>query len=155
LLPDADEEEILRIISTYRERFSDVGFSENTIYSGIIEALEFFKTSNVRMGVCTSKRVDFAERILSLFDISDYFDFVSGGDIGITKAMQLSQLLENKSIDSDAVMVGDRAIDITSARANNLQGIGVLWGFGSYEELSGAKPSAILKSTKEFDSIIA
>ena len=77
LVPTAGEEEIAGLVSAYRERYSAEGFSENEIYPGIAKALEQLKKCNVKMGICTSKRVDFAERILSLFEISDYFDFLS------------------------------------------------------------------------------
>ncbi len=155
LLPDADHDQIEEMVATYRVRFSEVGFSENTIYPGIVEALECLKAHNVMMGICTSKREDFAIRILDFFKISDYFEFVSGGDIGITKSSQLSRLLEDHHIDRNAVMIGDRAVDITSAQSNNLQGIGVLWGFGAHQELAEANPAAILKSPKELECIVS
>lgn len=108
----------------------------------------------MRIGICTSKREDFAKRILSLFEISDYFEFISGGDIGITKTTQLPKLLEDGTIDENTVMIGDRAVDIASAKDNNLDGIGVLWGFGSYEELLETDPSAILKPPNELARIV-
>ncbi len=154
ILPAAEDQEVVQLVTTYRERYLEVGFSENTIYPGIVEALEHFQNNNVRIGVCTSKREDFANSILSLFEISDYFEFVSGGDVGIPKTRQLSSLLENGLIDENSVMIGDRAIDITSARDNNLDGIGVLWGFGEYEELFESNPRRILRSTSELMSIV-
>ncbi len=51
-------------------------------------------------------------------------------------------------------MIGDRAVDIASAKDNNLDGIGVIWGFGSYEELLETDPSAILKSPNELARIV-
>jgi phosphoglycolate phosphatase len=52
---------------------------------------------------------------------------------------------------TDAVMIGDRHFDIEGAIANQVRGIGVLWGFGDQQELEGAgawkivaKPSQIL-----------
>ena len=37
-----------------------------------------------------------------------------------------------------AVMIGDRAGDIVGARANGIRSIGVLWGYGSKDELVSA-----------------
>ena len=98
------------------------------------------------MGICTSKRVDFAERILSLFQLRPYFAFVSGGDIGVGKDEQLRTLIEQGTVSHGAVMIGDRAVDMTAARANGLRSIGVLWGHGSREELLGAVPDQLLES---------
>jgi phosphoglycolate phosphatase len=104
--------------------------------------------------VCTSKRRDFAERILSLFGLLDHFNFVNGGDIGISKQSQLAGLLNAKIIDNGAIMVGDRSVDIKSAQANGLCSIGVLWGFGDYAELAEASPSFILESVAELPGIV-
>ena len=146
---------ITQLVVTYRERYSEVGFSENTLYPAIPEALERIKAGGTRLGVCTSKRADFARKILSLFNLLDYFDFVDGGDVGITKQSQLAGLLSSGAIDEQAIMVGDRAIDITSATGNGLRSIGVLWGFGDHEELSQASPSAILSEIGALADVIA
>lgn len=153
LLPPAEDEEILRLIACYRERYTSEGFSENRLYPGIEAALDSLKEHKIRMGICTSKRVDFANRILNLFNLSNYFDFVSGGDVGISKSTQLADLLSHGSIDENAIMIGDRDIDINSARDNKLGGIGVLWGFGDYQELADAKPLKILRTTDELETL--
>ena len=155
LAPDIAASDVAPLIATYRERYSDVGYSENVLYPDIPETLELLKTAGITLGVCTSKRRDFAERILSLFDIIDHFDFVSGGDIGITKGAQLAGLIRSGTIDDQAIMVGDRSTDIKSAQENSLRAIGVLWGFGSFEELSAAAPLCILeKVTSLSDAVI-
>jgi phosphoglycolate phosphatase len=154
LVPGADAAKVGELIATYRVRYSDLGYSENTLYPGIPEALDQLRKAGIALGVCTSKRADFAERILSLFGLREYFDFVDGGDIGITKASQLAGLLSSEAIDSRAIMVGDRSIDINSARANKLRAVGVLWGFGDYSELSAASPSHILEKVEELPGIV-
>jgi phosphoglycolate phosphatase len=48
-------------------------------------------------------------------------------------------LLEAESLSrAGAVMIGDRAADVLAAKANGIFSVGVLWGFGSREELAGA-----------------
>lgn len=155
LAPDLDTTAIPALVSTYRERYSDVGYSENTLYPEIPEALKKLVAADIAMGVCTSKRKDFAVKILSMFGLLEFFKFVDGGDIGISKKMQLSGLLAAQEIDNCAIMVGDRSVDIISARTNGLRSIGVLWGFGSHAELSEASPSKILNQVRELpDSVI-
>lgn len=149
IIPGVEEGEITRLITSYRERYADIGYAENSLYPGIVDALDRLKRTGFKLGVCTSKRKDYSDRILSMFDIARFFDFVSGGDVGISKQSQLKELLDTKTISPDAIMIGDRAVDINAASANALQAVGVLWGFGSYEELSEAGPVAILKAVPE------
>ena len=111
--------------------------------------------AGVALGVCTSKRVDFAERILDHFGVRRHFAFVSGGDMGIRKAGQLAALLRDGVIDGDATMVGDRAIDIVAAKANGLRSVGVLWGHGGFAELRDADPDVLLESPAELPTIVA
>ncbi len=144
-----DTSDVGPLISAYRERYSEIGYAENTLYPGIAQALDQMKTSGLSLGVCTSKRRDFAEKILSLFELMKYFEFVDGGDIGVTKGSQLAGLMSSGVIDSQAIMVGDRSVDIQSAKENGLRSIGVLWGFGDYAELSAASPSCILEKVAE------
>ena len=67
LAPGISASDVASLVSTYRDRYSDIGFSENTLYPMIPFVLEQLKNSDLRLGVCTSKRGDFAEKILSLF----------------------------------------------------------------------------------------
>ena len=41
-----------------------------------------------------------------------------------------------------AIMIGDRSHDIRAARMNGARGIGVLWGYGTREELAARTPSS-------------
>ena len=107
----------------------------------------------LRIGVCTSKRADFAERILSRFGIRELFCFVDGGDVGVAKAQQLRQLCLSGKVGRASTMIGDRAIDMSAARANGLSGIGVLWGYGSQAELEEAGAESILRDTRELSEI--
>ncbi len=153
LVPGVDDASVTELITSYRERYADEGYAENKMYPGVPDALKELSDSRIPLGVCTSKRADFAEKILSLFGLKEYFSFVDGGDVGITKASQLAGLLHSKAIDGGAVMVGDRAIDIWSAQTNGLRSIGVLWGFGDYAELSAASPSYILDKVEELPRV--
>jgi len=127
-------------VAKYRERYGEIGYSENVLYPGIAEALHSLTGAGITLGVCTSKRVDFAEKILELFGLAPYFSFVCGGEIGTHKWQQIRALLETGAITQSTVMVGDRAVDITAAHRNGLDAAGVLWGHGSREELEAEQP---------------
>jgi phosphoglycolate phosphatase len=151
--PDADQATRSSLVAKYRERYAEVGYSENAIYPGVPESLKELSAAGMPMGVCTSKRRDFAEKILAMFGVLSHFRFVDGGDIGIKKREQLAGLLQSTAIDHAAVMIGDREVDISSAKANGLRSVGVLWGFGSQAELSEASADVILSSTIELGQL--
>jgi phosphoglycolate phosphatase len=143
------EAHVVELVGKYRERYAEVGFAENVIYPGIAQALYALDAAGVPLGLCTSKRADFAESILELFGLRDYFRFVSGGDIGIRKSDQLATLLGQGAISTSATMIGDRSIDILAARENGLKSVAVLWGHGTREELEGAMPDVFVEAPHE------
>lgn len=141
------------LVAKYRERYADVGYSENVLYPGIPEALRTLSDAGIAMGVCTSKRVDFAEQILEMFGLRAHFRFVSGGEIGIQKWQQMQVLLADGQVSTQSVMVGDRAVDMVAAHRNGLQAAGVLWGHGSREELEGERPHYLMATVAELTSL--
>ena len=153
ICPESDHAVFSSLVVKYRERYAEVGYSENTIYPGVAKSLEKLSSRGVPMGVCTSKRKDFAEKILAMLGVLLYFRFVDGGDIGIKKREQLAGLLQSNEIDHAAVMIGDRALDISSAKSNGLRSVGVSWGFGDLAELQGAGADVILGGTDELGQL--
>src|SRR5215813_885919 len=136
-------------VTKYRERYGEIGYSENVLYPEIPAVLHRLSQSGMKLGDCTSKRVDMAEKVLELFGLSSYFSFVSGGEIGRHKWEQLQELLENGVITQSSVMVGDRGVDITAAHRNGLHAAAVLWGHGSREELEAEQPRYLLSTPAE------
>ena len=144
---------VAALVARYRERYADVGYAENELYPGVRDALETLALRGLKLGVCTSKRADFAERILSMFDLRKHFEFVSGGEDGIPKWSHLQDLLTSGRAPHSAVMIGDRAIDILAGRDNGLRTIGVLWGHGSEAELRSANANRLLHEPTELQGL--
>lgn len=137
---------IEQLIVAYRERYGEFGFAENTVYEGIYDMLDRLQARGVRMGVCTSKYEKYAIKVLREFKLQDYFEFVSGSDYHTAKSEQLAELFKACTISTNSLMIGDRAVDLTAAQFNGLQGAGVLWGYGSRAELEPANPVFIAES---------
>ena len=139
LATDVDDRQIPSMVDKYRERYLEIGFSENILYDGMREVSdELHELRSCNLGICTSKRNDVAGKVLQMFDLTDYFGFVSGGDIGISKSQQIAALLASSVITGHSMMIGDRSVDILAAHSNGLQSKGVLWGYGSRCELEQA-----------------
>jgi phosphoglycolate phosphatase len=95
------------------------------------------------MYVVTSKPTIYSEKITDHFDLNSFFRRVYGSNLdgSLTNKSDLIRfVLESESIaPSEAIMIGDRHHDITGAKENGLRTIGVLWGYGSRQELEDAQ----------------
>lgn len=150
LFADSDDEQLIRqLVDCYRERYGEFGFAENELYEGIPEMLAQLKEAGLRLGVCTSKLRANAIRILQRFELAHYFDFVSGPEYGMKKSEQLHDLLSSGEIGPDAIMIGDRGVDLSAAHANRLNSAGVLWGYGDLAELQKENPKYLFRQTRE------
>ena len=150
----SSEDEVARYIAVYRERYFSVGYRENTLYAGIVDAFTSLSSAGILMAVCTSKPVGIAERVLEMFDVRRFFQFVDGGDVGVKKWQQIQRLKEKEWVDASTVMIGDRAVDIDAAHRNGLQGAGVLWGHGTREEIEAAGPEHLLSAPEDLKKLI-
>lgn len=143
LLETADESLVSSLVKKYRERYADVGFAENCLYEGVFGSLRSLYDEHP-LAVCTSKPAAFARKIIEMFDLDGFFEFIDGGDVGVSKVTQLSDLRTSGLVGPGSVMVGDRMFDLRAAHKNGLSSVGVLWGYGSFEELSVEKPAMML-----------
>ena len=139
-------------MTKYREYYGPKGIFENKVYNGISELLEKLKTEGKKIILATSKPWIYAEIILEHFDLKKYFDFVAGSELNgvrTKKADVIAYAVEKYKIPvSDAVMVGDREHDISGAKENNVKTIGVLYGFGSRQELESAGADYIAENVE-------
>lgn len=150
-LSEADSE---LAIKYYRERFSVKGLYENEVYEGVEKLLQQLKESGKTLIIATSKPEEYTLKILEHFDLLKYFDYVAGATMDGSrgeKADVIRYALEISGIQdkSKAIMIGDRKYDILGAKENGLDSIGVLFGFGDYEELTNAGADYIAENVED------
>lgn len=155
-----DEEKADQAVAYYREYFRDKGIFENEVYPEIPEVLRTLKESGAIVALATSKPYEFAVRILEHFGLIQYFDYFGAAtmDGRISKKTDvIAHLIEDLGdVDrSEVLMVGDRDQDINGAKANRLHSVGVLWGYGSSEELEGAGADFVLEGPKNLAGLFA
>ena len=148
-----DAEVMQELVDKYRERYASVGYAENQVYDEIPGIISQLSASGYRMGICTSKRADYAARIVDMFGLSSHFAFVDGGDVGIEKRQQIQSMVANGLSADNAIMIGDRAVDINAGKSNGVASVGVLWGFGERPELEYAEPDHLLESPRELQTL--
>ena len=142
LLATDDTSLVERAIVHYREQYVVAGWQENTVYAGVEPALAALAARGEILYLCTSKPLPYAEKIVAHFGLLPYLAGVHGTDLAGTlddKAVLVAHLVASEGLDpSGCVMIGDREHDIRAAHANRMRAIGVLWGYGSRDELVDA-----------------
>jgi len=140
-------------LRVYRERFSSVGLFENGVYGGIPELLSGLAGQGRKLFVATSKPTVYTVRILDNFGLKGFFTGIYGSELDGTrtdKGELIAHLLEEEGLDrAETVMVGDRSHDIVGAHANGLKSIGVLYGYGTKEELDSARATWLAETPED------
>jgi phosphoglycolate phosphatase len=144
-----------RVIDRYRQRYAATGAYENTVYDGVIEMLDALAAAGFSLSVATAKPEVTAHPILDYFGISERFEVRAGATLTQerrTKAEVIEHALYELDIHGDpdlwdhVIMIGDRDHDVRGAMHHRIPCIGVLWGYGSIEELLGAGAVALAES---------
>ena len=155
-LPQAKE-----AIEKYREYFSVTGIFENEVYPGIPEMLGMLKKKGFTLAVATSKPEEYSIRILEHFGLDPYFALVGGADMTETRVKKgeiIAYTLDRLGVNSKetpVMMVGDRKHDVIGAKENGIPCVGVLFGYGSREELLEAGADALAESVKELGEVLS
>ena len=153
------KEESELALKYYREYFKPYGLYENEVYEGIEELLAELKNREKVLIVATSKPEAFAVEILKHFHLNHFFDFIAGATMDekrTKKADVIAYALEQCKITdkASAIMIGDREHDVLGAKRVGLDSIGVLYGYGNYEELKNAGATYIVENPEEILKII-
>lgn len=147
-----EDKQAKAMVAKYRERYNTVGLFENEVYDGIYDMLDALKKKGCHLAVATSKPTEPTLRILEKFDLAKYFDVVVGSNpdgTGSDKKKIIAESLKRLTggispKPHTAVMVGDRFYDIDGGRANGIETIGVLYGYGNREEFEKAGATHIV-----------
>lgn len=154
-----DEAAAAAAVERYREKYRGGGLFDLDLYDGIVELLEKLKQAGVKTGLASAKPEQFIYQILEKYSLGHLFDAVSGSSIDnihaekvdiIRRTMEALGLVPGARV----LMVGDRLFDILGAKDAGIQSAGVLFGYGSREELEKAGADYIVKSPAELLEIV-
>lgn len=133
------EDEAYQTIRLFQKRYRAKGYLENSVFRGIPGMLKSLKEKGARLAVATAKPDEFARKVLRAFNLERFFDIVSAPmdeDESRFKERLVKKVLNAEK--GRACMVGDRNMDIVAAKSCSIDAIGVLFGYGSREELQSA-----------------
>ena len=148
------KEEADRALDYFREFFEEHGWHDNRIFDGIYDVLSSLRAAGKRLALATSKPSVHAEKILGLFDLTMYFDFIGAADLVGTrdeKWQVIEYVLEHfPDVPRDRiVIVGDRRYDCEGARRTGIHSLGVLYGCGAREEMEAAGFDALCERVSD------
>ena len=151
--------ETQKIISYYRQYFSDKGWKENQLLPGARELLAKLKQAGKTLLVASSKPEVFVKQILDHFEIDSYFTVIAGASLDDSRSQKsavIAHALKTAKIEElkGCVMVGDRKHDVEGAKVQGLPTIGLLLGFGSRQELEECGAIAIAENFQDLEKIL-
>lgn len=139
-----NDNDAVEAIKKYRQRYASAGIYESKLYSNILKMLEVLRENNAVICIASSKPQNSVEKILEHFNIDQYFTHITGSDPANphdTKQDVLNRALQKLGTIEigKTVMIGDRHFDLNAAEQCGIDGIGVLYGFGDFKELSSCQ----------------
>ena len=158
LLQTDDEQLITRAISVYRDKYAEIGITGNRVYPGIAELLSTLQEKSYCIFIVTMKNKLDSEKVIRHLGFRDLIQGIYGPNLEgypDNKAELIkSAMFENTLIPEETVMIGDRKEDILAGKTNEIKTIGVIYGFGSREEITESSPNYICQSPQEIFSVI-
>ncbi len=153
-----DEARALQAVAWYREYYEREGVYAAPLYDGVRQMLTELKAAGKKLALVTSKPLEMAEVVLAHHGIRDFFMTVSAPDK--KERFSIKEKLTAAALDAlgvrdkrDAVMVGDRRFDMEGAKGASIAAIGVLYGYGSAEELLQAGAAALARTPGEVTAL--
>jgi phosphoglycolate phosphatase len=155
-------DEMHMFIAEYRKNYSATHLPQTPLNPGMGDALTELKNS-WRLAIVTSKPEPQALIAIQATGVRHYFDIIVGphDDSEIPKAQLLERALrEMNELHGDRPaltscwMIGDRHHDIDAGVEVGTHTAGVLWGFGSREELGSAGATAIVETPQELVAVL-
>lgn len=147
-----------KLVKKYRERYTNIGLYESEFYNGIPQLIKDLKSQGFKLGIASSKPINYVEELLIKADLQTYFDYISAVSFNAdceSKQSILERCLNELGVEpNDAIMVGDRFYDMDGARGAGVDSVGVLWGFGSKFELIESGATYVVDKIQDIESIV-
>ncbi len=152
-------DEAKNAVNVYRQYYRSGGILENVLYDDVDNMLKGLKKLGKKMYIATSKPEEFARKIISTFELEEFFDYICGSSFDGSRELKrdvIKYVIDKFGIDRDrSLMIGDRRHDVEGASELDISAMGVLYGFGSREELTCAGAKWIAETPLDVLSIIS
>ena len=149
LFPDADAEFRARVIREFKAAYDNSPFADTRPYPGIDDLLKELKGRGAHLYIATNKRAKPLGILLGKCGWEGVFELTVSPDsfpgVVMDKTALVGYVMKRSGAAADAaLMIGDTAPDIAAGHANKIRAAGVLWGYGTRDELTAAGADFIL-----------
>ena len=130
----ADDTALLdRLYERFATRYEALGAGRSKPFPGAVEVLSRLTQRGIGLGICTNKPEEITARVLDQLDLSRWFGVVIGESPRLPRKpapdMLLAALDRLGTQPEDALMIGDSAADIGTAKAARVRSIAVTFGY--------------------------
>ena len=155
--PGTGEEELARTLEFFLQYYGEHKLDCTRAYPGVAEALERLARAGVAMAVLTNKPVRISRAILEGLGLAQYFARIYGGNSFEQKKphpLGVETLVAELGVERErAMLVGDSAVDVHTARNAGVRVCGVTYGFQP-ESLAAAAPDLVVDSLGQLADIV-
>ena len=151
------EEQTYEAIQIYRKYYTTVGLEYNGTFDGVLEMLEKLTAAGMRVYVATAKYQKHGRLVCRKVGIRKRIHGVygSGNPKKHTgKAEIIARILKKWGVSSNAVMIGDKDMDIIAGKKCGIDTIGVTYGYAAEGELEGCEPTYMVSSVEELTAYL-
>ena len=145
---EATEAELAEALVLYRKNYAEHIADATTIYPGVMEGLEAFKTLGLKLSVVTNKSTSFSETLLAHFKLAEYFDHLVCGDTLTTGKPDPGMMFYSAGRfgvhPREMLMIGDSGNDSRAALAAGSPVVLMTYGYSEGEKLVDLQANAIV-----------
>ncbi len=156
--PDASEAEIAEALDFFIRYYAEHCLDNTVLYPGVLDSLNGLRARGADMAVLTNKPVRISGHILRGLGVGEHFFRVYGGNSFDKKKpdpVGVMRLLEETGAQPrSAVMVGDSAVDVRTARNAGIRAYGVTYGLQP-ETFADAAPDVLLDDMRDLPELSA
>jgi phosphoglycolate phosphatase len=155
--PEATEEQVQQALEFFLAYYREHMLDYTTLYPGVAKTLDALLADEKRMAVLTNKPVRISKAIIEGLGLSEHFFQIYGGNSFEQKKphpMGVEVLLSESGIDATkAMMVGDSAVDVQTARNAGIKACGVTYGFQP-ETLAAEPPDYLIDRFEQLPAVV-
>jgi phosphoglycolate phosphatase len=155
---EPDEALYARALPVFEALYRENTSKRSCLYDGVGEALDFLKSTGVRIGCVTNKASQFTLPLLKDLGVHDFFEVIICGDMLERKKpdpmplLHAAEQLETRP--SASLMIGDSMSDVKAARAAGFQIVCMSYGYNHGEDIRDYNPDAVIDSMAEIKDMV-
>ncbi len=157
LWDDPTDEAFAEAQPIFMKLYADNTSGRSCLYDGVVEGLDYLRSSGFKVGCVTNKAEAFTVPLLKDMGIFDKFEIVVSGDTTAKKKpdpmplLYAAEKLAERA--EDCLMIGDSMHDVKAARNAGFQVVCVPYGYNHGHDIRDAEPDEVIDSLAELKNL--